>query len=78
MRPSPGPRFAEPGLGAGIEYFVPRVLNWKFFLRCTCIAGALTSASGEAIVTDALSSVGFPHEGQNFFELSLQILGQDQ
>lgn len=35
IRPSPGPVFADPGLGAGIEYIVPRVLYWKFFLRCT-------------------------------------------
>lgn len=36
--------------------------------------GAFADASGAATVTDARSKVGFPHEGQNFFELSLHIL----
>ena len=36
--------------------------------------GASAAASGEESVTDALNSVGFPHEGQNCFELSLHIL----
>lgn len=33
-------------------------------------------AVGEEMVTEARKSVGFPHEGQNFFEESLQILQQ--
>lgn len=38
------------------------------------MTGASAEAFGAAIVTDARRSVGLPHEGQNFFELSLQIL----
>ena len=74
MSPSPVPVFAEPGFGAGIEYFVPRVLNWKFCLRCTCNVGVDVVALGEDRVTDARRSVGFPHDGQNFRDESLQIL----
>ena len=36
--------------------------------------GASAAAFGEESVTGALNSVGFPHEGQNCFELSLHIL----
>ena len=53
---------------------MPRVLYWKFFLRCTCRAGVLGPAVGEEIVTEARSSEGFPQDGQNLRELSLQIL----
>lgn len=74
IRPSPGPVFADPALGAGIEYFVPLTLYWKFVFRWTCIAGASGDASGDATVTDARISVGLPQDGQNCFELSLQIL----
>jgi len=74
IKPVPGPVFADPALGEGIEYLVPRVLYWKLGLRWTCITGAFADASGAATVTDARSKVGFPHEGQNFFELSLHIL----
>lgn len=38
------------------------------------MTGASAAAFGEESVTDALNSVGFPHEGQNCFELSLHIL----
>lgn len=68
------PCFAEPGLGAGIEYFVPRSLYWKLGLRWICMAGASEEAFGDAIVTEARISDGFPHEGQNCFEASLHIL----
>lgn len=74
ISPSPGPVFAVPAFGAGIEYFVPRVLNWKFFLRWTCSVGVDEVAFGEESVTDARRSVGLPHDGQNFREESLQIL----
>lgn len=74
MRPSPGPVFAEPGLGKGIEYIVPRVLNWKFFFRWTWRTGVSEFAFGEEMVTEARSSVGFPQLGQNLREVSLQIL----
>jgi len=30
------------------------------------------------MVTDARSSVGLPHEGQNFFDASLQILHRNE
>ena len=38
------------------------------------MTGALAAAPGAETVMDARRSVGFPHDGQNFFELSLQIL----
>ena len=76
IKPVPGPVFADPALGEGIEYLVPRVLYWKLGFRCTFIMGAFVGASGAATVTDARSNVGFPHEGQNFFELSLHILNE--
>lgn len=69
------PLFAEPVLGAGMEYFVPRRRYWKFDLRWTCISGSeVEEALGEEMVTEARMREGFPHEGQNFLELSLQIL----
>lgn len=74
IRPVPGPVFADPVLGEGMEYLVPRVLYWKLGLRCTCIVGEFEDAPGAATVTDARSKVGFPHEGQNLFELSLHNL----
>ena len=61
-------------MGAGIEYFVPRVLNWKFCLRWTWRVGVDEVAVGEERVTDARRRVGEPHEGQNLREESLQIL----
>jgi len=42
------------------------------------MAGALGDAVGVAIVTDARRRVGFPHEGQNFFEASLHILRENK
>lgn len=42
------------------------------------MTGALEEALGEEMVTDALINVGFPQDGQNFFELSLQSLKHDQ
>ena len=65
---------AEPDFGAGMEYIVPRFLYWKFFFKWTWSAGADEFALGDETVTDARSSVGFPQEGQNLRELSLQIL----
>ena len=38
------------------------------------MTGASDAAVGEERVTEALKRVGFPHDGQNFFELSLHIL----
>lgn len=72
--PSPVPFFADPNLGAGMEKIVPRFLYWKFFFRCICMAGVFGSAPGDANVTEARINVGLPHDGQNFFELSLHIL----
>lgn len=66
--PSPGPVFADPCFGAGIEYFVPRRRYWKFGFKCTCITGASFAAPGAETVTVARRSEGFPQEGQNFFE----------
>jgi len=68
MSPSPGPVFAEPDFGAGIEYFVPRIRYWKFGLRWTWSTGAFLAAFGAEIVTVARKSEGLPHEGQNLFE----------
>lgn len=76
IRPSPVPVFADPALGAGIENLVPRVLNWKFFFKCTCKAGVDELAVGDEIVTEARMRVGFPQDGQNFRDASLQILGR--
>ena len=42
------------------------------------MTGASDAAVGDERVTDARRRVGLPQEGQNFFELSLQILGQYQ
>lgn len=63
-----------PGLGAGMAYFVPLVLNWKFFLRWTCSTGVDAVADGDDRVTEARIRVGFPHDGQNLRDASLQIL----
>lgn len=57
-----------------MEKIVPRVLYWKFFLRCTCRVGVDEVALGEESVTEARNSVGLPQEGQNFRDASLQIL----
>lgn len=38
------------------------------------MTGASADALGADTVTEALISVGFPHDGQNFFELSLHNL----
>ena len=42
------------------------------------MAGASEEAEGDDIVTDARRSVGLPHEGQNFFDASLQILHRNE
>lgn len=38
------------------------------------MTGASDEASGDVIVTEARSRDGLPHEGQNCFDASLQIL----
>ena len=74
--PVPVPVFEEPAFGIGIEYFVPRSLYWKFFLRCTCTLGFASwpLGSGAVVVIDVRKRDGFPHVGQNFFDGSLQSL----
>lgn len=76
MIPVPVPVFEEPVFGIGIAYFVPRSLYWKFFLRCICTLGfeLVSFGSGAVIVIDVRRRDGLPHEGQNFFEGSLQSL----
>lgn len=78
--PVPVPVFEEPGFGIGIEYFVPRSLYWKFFLRCICTLGFESGSlgSGAVVVIDVRKRDGLPHEGQNFFDGSLQSLGDCQ
>ena len=79
IMPVPVPVFEEPAFGIGIEYFVPRSLYWKFFLRCICTFGLAEGSlgSGAVVVIDVRKREGLPHDGQNFFDGSLQILGGD-
>jgi hypothetical protein len=80
MIPVPVPVFEEPVFGIGIGYFVPRSLYWKFFLRCICTIGFELGSlgSGAVVVIDVRKSDGLPHEGQNFFDGSLQSLASCQ
>ena len=68
ISPSPGPFFADPGVGAGMGYFVPRMRYWKFGLRWTWRTGASPAAFGADTVAVARRSEGLPHEGQNCLE----------
>lgn len=78
--PFPVPVFEEPVFGIGSEYFVPRSLYWKFFLRCICTLGLAEGSlgSGAVVVIDVRRRDGLPHEGQNFFDGSLQSLARCQ
>lgn len=78
----------EPGLGAGIEYWVPRSRYWKLGFRWTMVwtAGVLVvvaveedeeGVAADTVVMDVRSRVGPPHEGQNFFDGSLQSLKRE-
>src|SRR5258706_10494391 len=71
---------AEPVFGIGSGYFVPRSLYWKFFLRCICTLGHEEGSvgSGAVVVIDVRKRDGLPHEGQNFFDGSLQSLARCQ
>ena len=80
IMPVPVPVFEEPVFGIGSGYFVPRSLYWKFFLRCICTLGHEEGSvgSGAVVVIDVRKRDGLPHEGQNFFDGSLQSLARCQ
>ena len=61
---------AEPWVGFGMLNTLPRLLYWKFFLRCN------VKLPPESVLHETRVKVGCPHEGQNCLDMSLHILKQ--